>query len=592
MRVARHGLTHARAERIRADDDTVAPWCAASDPPNEILRISCYRPPVLRPPRTLAELALIRRRVRDEALSARALLRAGFLSLDHPRLLRERGQLRSDYGSMGAGLPIAASRFADQVAIVDDRGSLTYRELEARSNALANAWRARGVSVGDGIALFSRNHRGFIEALIAAQKLGARAVLLNTDFAGPQLREVAAREGAGMLVYDDEFAPLVAGLELPQGRWRAWTDEPGPDTLEALIAEGDPGLPPPPSEHGTFVILTSGTTGTPKGARRNGESRTLTRIGALVGSVPFRTGDKTVIAAPLFHSLGFVGAILGIGLGSTLILRRRFSPEQVLSDVSRERATVLIGVPIMLARVLDAYEASEPRPDLSSLRIVLVAGSQLGATLARRTLTLLGEVLYNLYGSTEVAFATIAGPAHLRDAPDTVGPPTLGSRVRIIDAAGRPLPAGRTGRIMVGNAIGFEGYTGGGSKEMVDGLMSSGDLGHLDEQGLLYIDGRDDAMIVSGGENVFPDEIEELLAGHEAIAEAAAIGVADEQFGQRLRVFVVARDGAGLDEQQVRDYVKDNLARYKVPRDVVFLAELPRNPTGKVLKRELVNYKL
>ena len=402
-------------------------------------------------------------------LSGRALIRAGFFALEPPRRMREIRRLRSVYGMTGSGVSIAALRFGGRTAIIDDRGSLTYGELEERCNALANAWQARGVGAGDGIALLTRNHRGFIEALVATQKLGARAILLNTDFAGPQLSEVAAREGARMLVYDDEFATLVGGLDLPLGRFRAWTDEPGEDTLDALIAEGDRSLPPPPSSHGSFVILTSGTTGTPKGAKRDAEGRTLTRIGAVVGSVPVRAGDTTVIAVPLFHSLGFFNAALGFGLGSTLVLRRRFSAEQVLRDVSEHRASGLIVVPIMLARVLDAYEASEPRPDLSSLRIVLVAGSQLGATLARRTLGLLGDVLYNLYGSTEVAFATIARPADLRRAPDTVGPPTLGSRVRIIDAEGNPLPPGRTGRIIVANAIPFAGYTGGGPRRSSTG---------------------------------------------------------------------------------------------------------------------------
>ena len=456
------------------------------------------------PPNRRRELPDWLHRARDEVLSGRALIRAGFFALEPPRRMREILRLQSDYGMTGSGVSIAALRFAGRTAIVDERGSLTYRELEERCNALANAWRARGVGAGDAIALLIRNHRGFIEALVATQKLGARAILLNTDFAGPQLREVSVREGARMLVYDDEFASLVGALELPLGRFRAWTDEPGEDTLEALIGEGDRSLPPPPASHGSFIILTSGTTGTPKGAKRDGEARTLTRIGAMVGSVPLRVGDTTVIAAPLFHSLGFVGAALGIGLGSTIVLRRRFSPEQVLRDVSEQRASVLIVVPIMLARILDAYEASEPRPDLSSLRIVLVAGSQLGATLARRALGLLGDVLYNLYGSTEVAFATIARPADLRRAPDTVGPPTLGSRVRIIDADGNPLPPGRTGRIMVANAIPFEGYTGGGTKEVIDGMMSSGDLGHIDEHGLLYIDGRDDGMIVSGERTCSP----------------------------------------------------------------------------------------
>ncbi len=543
--------------------------------------------PVPGSPQRRRELPPRLHRVRDEVMSARALLRAGFFSLESPRRMRELARLRGIYGTMGSGVAIARMRYGDRTAIIDDRGSLTYRELDERTNALANAWRARGVRAEHSIALLVRNHRGFVEALAATQKLGVRAVLLNTDFAGPQLREVAEREGAQMLVYDEEFEALVGALDLPLGRVRAWTDEPADDTLEALIDEGDRSIPPPPERHGSFIILTSGTTGTPKGALRHGETRTFTRLGAMLGSVPLRVGDTTVICTPLFHSLGFVNAVVGVGLGSTLVLRRRFSPEQVLRDIRERRATVLIGVPIMLARILDALEASDPRADVSSLRVVLVAGSQLGATLARRALAQLGDVLYNLYGSTEVAFATIAEPEHLRRAPDTVGPPTLGSRVRIIDAYGNPLGPGQTGRIMVANAIPFEGYTGGGTKEVIDGMMSSGDLGHLDEEGLLYVDGRDDGMIVSGGENVFPDEIEELLQGHEAILEVAAIGVEDAEFGQRLRVFVVTRDDVALSGDDVREYVRRNLARYKVPRDVVFLAELPRNPTGKVLKREL-----
>jgi fatty-acyl-CoA synthase len=548
---------------------------------------------VLRPRLTGRELPPVAHRIRDEVLSAVALAQAGFLTIQSPARMREYRQLAATYGAMGAGVPVAARRFGDRTAIIDERGSMTYRELDERSNALANAWHARGVRAGDGMALLVRNHRGFVETLIATQKLGARAILLNTDFAGPQLREVAVREGAQLLVYDEEFEPLLGELDLPLGSYRAWTDDEEPDatdTLEALIAGGDRAMPPAPSQHGSFIILTSGTTGTPKGARRDAEAKTLTRIGALVGSVPIRGGETMVIAAPLFHSLGFISGVLGLALGSTVVLRRRFSPDQVLRDVSELRAATLICVPIMLARILDAYEVRDPRPDMWSLRIVLVAGSQLGATLAQRTLDLLGDVIYNLYGSTEVAFATIAGPADLRAAPDTVGPPTLGSRIRILDRDGKRVPDGATGRIFVANAIPFQGYTGGGTKEVIDGMMSSGDLGHFDEHGRLYVDGRDDGMIISGGENVFPDEIEELLHGHASISEAAAIGVPDEEFGQRLRVFVVTKNGAALSEDEVRDYVKGNLARYKVPRDVVFLPELPRNPTGKVLKRELARH--
>jgi fatty-acyl-CoA synthase len=199
-----------------------------------------------------------------------------------------------------------------------------------------------------------------------------------------------------------------------------------------------------------------------------------------------------------------------------------------------------------------------------------------------------GDNLYNLYGSTEVAWATIATPRDLREAPGTAGRPPYGTVVRIYDEDGVALTEpGATGRIFVGNEMQFEGYTGGGNKDVIDGLMSSGDVGHFDAEGRLFIDGRDDDMIVSGGENVFPSEVEELLYAHDAVAEAAVYGVEDRDFGQRLAAVIVRKDGRELDEAAVKAYVKRNLAGYKVPRDVAFVDELPRTSTGKVLKREL-----
>jgi fatty-acyl-CoA synthase len=160
--------------------------------------------------------------------------------------------------------------------------------------------------------------------------------------------------------------------------------------------------------------------------------------------------------------------------------------------------------------------------------------------------------------------------------------------LRIVDPEGAEVEPGRTGRIFVGNEMAFEGYTGGGGKEIVEGLLSTGDVGHLDEAGRLHVDGRDDEMIVSGGENVFPREVEDLLAGHESVEEVAVVGVDDDDFGQRLKAFVVPKNGEELEEDDLKAYVKQNLARYKVPREIEFLDSLPRNATGKILKRELV----
>ena len=525
-------------------------------------------------------------RAGDEAYFAALCVRSGIVGVEPPHRVAKMLLAFERYGMLGGAVSVAALRHGDRIAVIDERGELTYKHLDQRSNAIANAWREQGLEPGDGVAILVRNHRGFLEAVFAAAKCGARIVLLNTSFAGPQIREVAGREGTDLLVYDDEYAEVLEGIEPPHGRWRAWADEPGEDTLDALAEGGDTSGPPKPGEAPRITILTSGTTGTPKGAPRS-EPRSLGLIGGLLSKVPFKAGEVTELCVPMFHALGFAQAMVGVGLGSTLVVRRRFDPEQALESLERHGASAMVVVPVMLARMLELGEEKIKQRDLENLRIIFVSGSQLGAEVARKSLRAFGPVVYNLYGSTEISYATIATPEDLRADASSVGKVVRGSVVKIFDEHGNEMPRGQSGRIFVGNLSQFEGYTGGGSKEQISGLMSSGDVGHFDEHDRLFIDGRDDEMIVSGGENVFPAEVEELLSGHEGINEAAAIGVEDEKFGQRLRAFVVLRQGIRLSEDEVKSYVKENLANYKVPRDVVFVDELPRNATGKVLKREL-----
>jgi acyl-CoA synthetase (AMP-forming)/AMP-acid ligase II len=296
-----------------------------------------------------------------------------------------------------------------------------------------------------------------------------------------------------------------------------------------------------------------------------------------------------MIAAPLFHSWGFAHFTLGLALRSTYVLRRKFDPEETLRATAESGATALVVVPVMMQRILELPEETIRNHDLSALRVTAASGSALPGELATTWMDTFGENLYNLYGSTEVAWATIATPEDLRAAPGTAGKPPRGTVVKIVDQdAGRELEAGDTGRIFVGNEMAFDGYTGGGGKDEYKGLLSSGDVGHFDQEGRLFIDGRDDEMIVSGGENVFPREVEDLLADYESVKEVAVIGVDDDEFGQRLKAFVVLGDGGDATEEDLKKHVKSNLAGYKVPREVEFLDELPRNATGKVLKRELV----
>ncbi|HEY1508414.1 MAG TPA: acyl-CoA synthetase [Solirubrobacteraceae bacterium] len=534
--------------------------------------------------------AQLARRGAVEARSARHAWRAGLLALESPSRTAAILRAMDRLGQIGAAIEIAAIRHGDRPGLVDELGSLTFSQLNDRSNALASALRARGLGEGDTVGILCRNHRGFIDVTFAAGKLGTRMLYLNTDFAGPQLRDVCEREDVALLVHDDEYEGLVGAIEPRLGRVLAWTDGDGDvagDTIEAMIGRHAGERPPDPTQPADVVLLTSGTTGTPKGAPRH-QGRSLHPLGALLSKVPYRGAESTYVAAPMFHGLGFTQMVLSMILGCTTIVQRRFKPELVLDAIARERPTALVVVPVMLSRIVSLLEAEPGRWDTSSLRIVFLSGSQLEAELVRRAQRTIGDKLYNFYGSTEVAWATFATPADLRAAPGTAGRPPFGTIVRLVDDEGRTVSGtGKVGRIFVGNGFQFDGYTGGGNKEMIDGLMSTGDVGHLDADGRLFIDGRDDDMIVSGGENLFPGEIEELLITHPAIVEAAVIGVDDEEFGKRLAAFVVVAPGQSLTEDEVREFVKGNLARFKIPRDVRFIDELPRNPTGKVLKRAL-----
>jgi acyl-CoA synthetase (AMP-forming)/AMP-acid ligase II len=482
----------------------------------------------------------------------------------------------------------------ERTAIIDEAGALTWEETHRRSNALARALRNEGIGLGDGVAIMCRNHRYFIEATMACSKLGAVALYLNTAFAGPQLSDVMEREKPGALIYDQEFTELLSGVKGGLRRYVAWedeVDEADETTVEELISSAHGEDLEAPPENGRYIILTSGTTGTPKGAQRS-QPEGLSALAALLSKIPRRSGETAMIAAPLFHSWGFLHFILSLPTVATMVLRPRFDPEETLRAVAEHRARVLAVVPVMMQRILALPEEVKRRYDLSSLEVTAASGSSLPGELATKWMDEFGDNLYNLYGSTEVAWASIATPEDMRAAPGTAGRPPRGTVIRIVDEDGNEVEPGETGRIFIGNQLAFEGYTGGGDKEHLGDLLSSGDVGHFDEDGRLFIDGRDDEMIVSGGENVFPREVEDLLTDHEAVEEAAAIGVDDEEFGQRLMAFVVKEEGKDVSEEDLRGYVKQNLARYKVPREIVFVDELPRNATGKVLKRELAERQL
>ncbi|HEY8301863.1 MAG TPA: acyl-CoA synthetase, partial [Jatrophihabitans sp.] len=528
------------------------------------------------------------RRLPTTAMEAAVLLRSGIAPVTKPQDIAYAMLTMRQWGMVAGAIKIAARRDPDFPGLIDELGELTFRELDDRSNALANAWREQGLTDRSVIAVLCRDHRGLVETMFAAGKLGAKLLLMNTGFAKPQFAEVIEREGADTLVYDVEFSDILGNVPDDVPRFLAWVDDDENDhtTLEELIegASSD-GLSRPKSV-GSLVLLTSGTTGTPKGAARQVSSPFA--AAQFLDRVPLGMNERTFFGAPLFHGTGLSQFLLTLALGSTTVTRRKYDPRKTLEMIEEHRCETLVLVPTMLQRMLELDDDEIKKFDTSSLKILFLAGSALAPEVGNHAMELFGDVVYNLYGSTEVAVASVATPEDWKKAPGTVGKVPVGCKVHIYDDDGNRITEPNvTGRIFVGSGLKFTGYTGGGSKDEIDGLLSAGDVGHFNEDGLLFIDGRDDDMIVSGGENVFPAEVENLLVEHKAIADAAVVGVDDKDFGQRLKAFVVLRDGQSLSEDEVKSHVKSELARHKVPREVEFVDELPRNSTGKLLRREL-----
>ncbi|MBG6092742.1 AMP-binding protein [Actinomadura viridis] len=497
------------------------------------------------------------------------------------RVARQLAALRRWGTLLGGTVVSAAGRDPGRVAVIDDDGELTYAELDARTDRLAAALGTLGDP--SRVAVLCRNHRGMVETLVACSKRGADLVLLNTGMSTAQLLAVLDGQGVEVLIADPEFAGFLDAV--PDGVRVVTAHGPG-NGLEELIASAPGGGIEPPPRPGRTIVLSSGTTGPPKGAARHSRPG-MAPLASILSRIPYRVHERMLIEAPLFHTWGYAMLQTAISLRATIVLRRRFDPESTLRAVESTASTALVAVPVMLQRVLELPAETRRRYDLSSLRITAVSGSALPGGLATAFMDAFGDILYNLYGSTEASWVTIATPADLRATPDTAGTPPPGTRVAILDERGEPVPAGTTGRIFAANELPFAGYTGGETKETRDGMLSLGDLGHLDARGRLFVRGRDDDMIVSGGENVHAGAVEEAIALLPQVREVAVTGAPDPDFGQRPVAFVVVRPGGELDADAVRAHVRDRMARYAVPRDVHFVEELPRNATGKVVRGRL-----
>ncbi len=524
------------------------------------------------------------------------LTKAGFLTPMRPdRTVRMIAAARAEGLTIATGFATAAARRPDSPGLIDELGTLTWRELDERAHALAAALQQLPGGTPEVVGIMARNHRGFVESLIAATRIGADVLLLNTSFAGPALAEVVNREQADVVIYDEEFTASVdrAVADRPQaGRILAWTDEPtDAPTVEKLITSHAGQRATKTGRKSRLILLTSGTTGTPKGAKHSGGG--AGNLIAILSRTPWRLGETTVVVAPMFHAWGFSQLVFSSAMACTVVTRRKFDPQATLALVDKYRATGLCVVPVMFDRIMDLPDEVRKRYSGRTLRFAACSGSRMRPDVVTKFMDEFGDVIYNNYNATEAGMIATATPADLRVAPDTAGKPAAGTEIRIYDDEFGTVPTGEVGRIFVKNSTQFDGYTSSGSegstKDFHEGFMSSGDIGRLDEAGRLFVVGRDDEMIVSGGENVYPIEVEKTLTGHAEVAEATVLGVDDEQYGQRLVAFVVLTDGSGAGPDDLKAHVRESLANYKVPREITILTELPRGSTGKILRNELIS---
>ncbi|MBB5914960.1 acyl-CoA synthetase (AMP-forming)/AMP-acid ligase II [Nocardia transvalensis] len=520
---------------------------------------------------------------------ARQMLATGVVrSYRFDKGVKQLGRLAKWGFTLAGGYAAAAAYDPHRTALIDDRGGRTFAEIHQRTHALAGALADLDIRAGDAIGLLSRNHIEMVEIMVAAGKLGVDVVLLNTGLAAGRIAEIAEKHELAAVFADPELEDLIRYLppDLPRYAASDYLAEPGRATVDDLIDVGGRGFGKPPRT-GTLIVLTSGTSGTPKGARRP-HPKGFGTVAALLSRIPLRMNETMLIPAPLFHTWGLAALQISTPIRATVVLTERFDAEDCLRIIDEQQVTSLIVVPIMVNRILDLPAEVRARYDTSSLRVVASCGAPLAGAAVLRFTELFGDVLYNVYGSTEVSWATIADPADLRISPTTAGRPPLGTKVAVLGPDSRPVPVGATGRIFVGNHMLFDGYTDAAPPGEADGMLDTGDVGYLDASGRLFVAGRDDEMIISGGENVFPRPVEEALSHLPQVSEVAVVGVPDREFGQRLAAFVVKRPDSGLDPDMIRTYIRNRLGRFSVPRDVHFLDALPRNPTGKILKRTLV----
>ncbi|MBX3232705.1 MAG: AMP-binding protein [Labilithrix sp.] len=486
---------------------------------------------------------------------------------------------------------VHAANSPNKPALIWRGRTSTFAELDRRIDRFAAGLAQRGFGRNQSVILMMKNRPEHLELGAAATRLGAASVAISWRSTASELVYLANHSGARGIALDEELLPV-----LEEARPHLSSDFlanvfVAGDTLDALL-ESDPRAAKEEAagEDAAIVIYTSGTTGKPKGAVRKFPKDTMPAAMRFINETPMRIDDVHLVTCPLYHSTAFGFMTFAHVLGNTVVLMDEFKPEAFLSLVEQHEVTSTAMVPTMLHRILELPAETRARYDARSLRAVFTTGAALPGPLANDFMDAYGDVVFNLYGSTETGMVTLAKPEDLRAAPGTIGKAVPGNDIRLLDDDKRDVAPGEVGELYVKNQVLVAGYhkdAKATSDSMVDGYFSVGDLARRDRDGRFFIEGRKRDMVISGGVNVYPAEVEGVLEQHPAVGEVAVVGVPDREWGERVRAFVVPKLGMTLDEPTLKTFARERLSGPKVPRDFVFLDALPRNPTGKVLKREL-----
>ncbi len=500
-----------------------------------------------------------------------------------------------------------AANQPDKMAVIDDRGdgsvrTRTYAELERRSNQLAHVLMAHGLRPGDKLVWCGQNSVGAIEAVNAARKVGATAVPLNYRLSDEEAAYVTDHSDAKIVYVDHAYASLFERIraDVPQVETVLVFDGPAPPdmvTVDPLIeaAEGDPVVPPDEDDEpgSATMIYTSGTTGKPKGAYRRRITNSEQSV-AMLGFIGYRPDDVYLTTGPLYHSGpgGFMA--IALAMGQTIVLQYKFDPEDWLRLVETYRCTSTFAAPTPIRMICNLPGEVVERYDRSSMRVMIANAAPWSFALKQRYVaTFPPESLFEIYGSTELGVNTILRPEDQMRKPGSCGKEAPMVEIRLYDVDGSIVTGTgpeATGELYVRSPSVFNDYYKQHDKfeeDHRDGFQTVGDIAYRDDEGFLYICDRKKDMIISGGMNIYPAEIEAALEQHPDVYEAAVFGVPSEEWGESVHAVVVKRPGSDLDDTAVIAHAREHLAHYKVPRTLSWMDELPKTGSGKVLKREL-----